>query len=342
MIQMRLVSDGRIEREEVATPRPRKGEVLIRVAWCGICGSDVHAFQGKHPFIDFPIVQGHEFSGTIERIGSGVEGLKVGDRVTVLPSLVCGKCFSCTHHRENICRELRVLGCQAPGAFADFVVAPGAQCFNLPGKVSLRDAALVEPLAVGVHACRRGGLRGGENVVVIGAGTIGLMTMMTAKALDCKVLQTDVVDYRLKLARKLGADSVWNAASGDAAKAAARRFGTAGADVVFECAGSPKSVAQAFAMSRKGSRIVMTAVYTQDMTVPMGIVQDWELQVVGTLMYRAKDYRAAIKYLRTGQVRPQPIVTHEIALEDLSEGYRVLLDPKQEKIKVVVRVGGGE
>ena len=340
MIQMRLLKPSEIRKEEVPAPEPGKNEILIRVAWCGICGSDVHAFHGKHPFISTPIVQGHEFSGIVSKLGEGVSTLGVGDRVTVEPSIVDGRCPSCRAGRYNICRNLRVLGCQLPGAFAEYVLVPAEKVYRLPQEIALKEGVLVEPLAVGIHAVRRARVTADENVIVVGAGTIGLMTMMAAKATGCKVLQTDVADYRLRLARECGADFTANAADCELEKEVEEAFGDKGADVIFECAGTQESVYQACRAASKGTRIVMTAVYTSEMTIPMGIVQDWELELIGTLMYMRQDYETALRYLQEGNVRTDLLITHEFQLEELAEAYRAIENPSVEKLKVVIKVSG--
>jgi len=336
--QVRLVAPHKLALEQVRARAPKRGEVRVRVAYCGVCGSDVHAFEGRHPFISTPILQGHEFSGTVERVGAGVRGLKPGDRVTAEPSLTCGTCFSCRHGRYNICRRLRVLGCQAPGAFAEYITLPAHKAVKLPSAISLRSAALIEPLAVGVHAVRIGAVQPDEHVVVVGAGTIGLMVMQAARARGCRVLQTDILPYRLRAARRLGASRVADLRKTRAATAVRGAFGARGADVIFECAGSQASTDDAFAMARKGTRLVMTAVYANDLSVPMGIVQDWELDLRGTLMYTMPDYRLAIRELRNGNVNADGMITHELPLEQLEQAYRLILERDTEKIKVLIRV----
>ncbi|MHA2288686.1 MAG: zinc-dependent alcohol dehydrogenase, partial [Promethearchaeota archaeon] len=198
--------------EEVEEPRPGTAEVCLKISYCGICGSDLHVFKGKHPFVPLPATPGHEFSGIISSIGGSVSGFKVGDRVTVEPSLVCGKCYNCKIGRYNICNELRVMGCQGDGAMADYLVVPADKLILIPDNLSLKHATLVEPLAVGVHATNKCGNLLNKNVVIIGAGMIGLSVLIcVVKAGAERIIVTDLSDERLELAEKLGSTQIINA-----------------------------------------------------------------------------------------------------------------------------------
>ena len=193
--------------ENVEEPTPGSKEVTIKIAYCGICGSDLHAFKGEHPFISLPATPGHEFSGIVSTIGKNVYDFKAGDRVTVEPSLVCGQCYNCKTGRYNICLNLRVMGCQGDGAMADYLIVPADKVVPIPKNLSLKHAALVEPLAVGVHAVKRGGDLFNKNVVIIGAGTIGLSVLLcVVKAGAKNIIITDLSYERLELARQLGAN----------------------------------------------------------------------------------------------------------------------------------------
>jgi len=213
MKQIKLTLPENLSIEEVPKPQPKGKEVLIKVRNCGICGSDIHAYFGKHPFISTPIVLGHEFSGDVEEVGSRVKNIKVGERVTVEPSLVCGKCYQCQEGRYNICQSLKVIGCQAPGALAQYITVPAEKVIPVPESVSYEKAAMIEPTAVGFHSVRRSHLKKGDNVLILGAGPIGILTLQAVRAGGAgKIIITDLNDCRLNMAKRLGADYPLNPA----------------------------------------------------------------------------------------------------------------------------------
>lgn len=316
------------------------GEVLVRVAYSGICGSDVHAYLGEHPFIACPVVPGHEFSGVVAQVGDAIADWRIGQKVTVEPSLVCGDCLNCREGRYNICQSLRVIGCQAPGALSELVAVPAGKVIPLPEGMSFQTGALVEPAAVAVGIVSRGGYVGGKRVVVIGAGTIGLMTMQVARAHGAdQVLQTDVIPERLRLARALGASHVVNVAERDLAGAITEAFGPDGADIIYECVGIEATIAEAIRVARKGSRIVVGGVFGQRTCVDMALVQDHELELLGALMYRRPDFLEAVRLLHEGLVEGRPLVTHRFELEQAADAFAMARRGGAEAIKVFIDVG---
>ena len=332
MIRANLVSPKKIVIEEVEKPKLRNGEVLIKVEYCGICGSDVHAYLGKHPFTTLPVIQGHEFSGRISDVVD-VKKFKVGQRVTVEPSLVCGKCRNCTSGRYNICDELRVMGFQSTGAFAEYIAVPESKVFVLPEKVSMEEGALIEPAAVGVHAARRVPLKN-KNALVIGAGAIGLMTMQAAKSFGARVMIADLLDYRLEKAKELGADKVTNARNENIAEAA-KEFGV---DVVFECVGSEGTARKAVEIARKGTKLVVVGVFAKEIMFPLHLVQDRELEITGSLMYMKEDYAQAIKFVKDGKMKVREMITHVLPLKELDRAYSLLMDENSRALKVLIKV----
>jgi len=347
MKQAEMVKPGQIAVSDVARPAPGKGETLIRVAVSGICGSDVHAWLGEHPFISCPVVPGHEFSGVIAELGphpsplpKGEGELRVGQKVTVEPNLVCGSCYNCHRGKYNICMKLKVIGCQAPGAMAEYLVVPAAKVVPLPETMSYEEGALVEPLAVAVHAMARGGYPGGKKVVILGAGTIGLLTMQVAKAHGAAAaLQVDIVPRRLALARELGADCVANAQEQDLASAIREFFGADGADIIYECVGVESTIASAIQVARKGSSIVVAGVFGKKSCVDMALVQDHELELIGTLMYTRTDFEEAIRLITAERVQVLPLVSHRYDLVQAAEAFETAQHGGEGAMKVLVYVG---
>lgn len=338
MRQVQLFAPEEIRLLEAPRPTPGPGELLIAVAVVGICGSDLHAYHGKHPFITLPVTPGHEFAGTVVEVGADVADFQPGDRVTVEPSLVCGKCYNCTHGHYNICEKLAVIGCQTTGAMADYLTVPAAKALRLPATLTWDQAALAEPLAVAVHAVRLAEFAPGARVLVLGAGAIGLMMLQAAKALGAgRVLVTDLLPERLALALQLGADGAINPAADDLETAMERLFGHERADVIFECVGVGATARQAIHVARKGTRIILAGVFENDVAIPLGLVQDHELSIVGTLMYAGDDFATALALLETGQVQAKPLITHRFPLEEAARAFAVA-DSRTEALKVLIEV----
>ena len=204
------IAPGKIEFIDVLTPETEANQILIKIKRIGICGSDIHVYHGKHPYTSYSVLQGHEVSGEIERVEARVKGLKKGDRVTIQPQAVCGRCYPCSHGKYHICDNLKVMGFQTTGAASEyFAVDADKLLLKLPDGMSFEHGAMVEPLAVAVHPLGRHGDVVGEKILVFGAGPIGNLVAQAAKAMGAeKVMITDISDYRVKLAEECGIDYV--------------------------------------------------------------------------------------------------------------------------------------
>ena len=324
--------------EEVPDPIPGPDEVLLDIVYAGICGSDMHAFLGEHPFIPLPATPGHEFSGRVSSVGENVRGLKPGDRVVCEPNLVCGHCFNCRTGRYNICENLVVMGCQGDGAMAQKFIAPADKTILIPDQLSLRDAVLVEPLAVGVHAARRAGDLFGKNVVILGAGTIGLMVLACVRqAGAAHIIITDLSARRLSLAEKMGASQTLNAGRKNEVEQIHAAQPYEGIDVIFECVGVEKSIRDAMAIVRKGGRIVVCGVFGSETTVRMVDVQDRELEIMGTIMYTRRDFTDAIRMLAENVVDTGIFLGDEYPLDRAQEAFDASFDTARH-VKVVFRI----
>ena len=324
--------------EEVPDPTPGPDEVLLDIAYAGICGSDMHAFLGEHPFIPLPATPGHEFSGKVVLVGENVKGLKPGDRVVCEPNLVCGQCYNCRTGRYNICENLRVMGCQGDGAMAQKFVVPADKTIPIPDQLSLRDAVLVEPLAVGVHAARRAGDLFRKNVVILGAGTIGLMVLTCVRqAGAARIIVTDLSDRRLSLAKKMGATHTLNAGKGNTVEQIHAGQFYEGIDLVFECVGVEESIRDAMAIVRKGGSIVVCGVFGSETTVRMVDVQDRELELIGTIMYIRRDITDAIRMLVEGVLDTAHFLGDEFPLEQAQKAFEASFDTTHH-VKVLFRI----
>jgi len=325
-----------IEIIDVEKPEPKPGEVLIRVARCGICGSDLHAYKGKHPDFAIPLIPGHEFSGVVEDVGESVEEVKKGDRVTVEPLKICGKCYYCKRGEYNQCLKFGVLGAQTNGAFTEYIAVQERWVYKIPDKMSFEEGAMVEPTAVAVHAVRRAGIVG-DTVLVLGAGTIGLLIMQVAKALGADtVVITDIVDWKLDFAKKLGADYALNPTRDNLKDVINGITDGLGVDTSFEAVGSNVTLSQALENTRKGGRVVIVGVYEKPMVEinAMKIVNK-ELEVFGSIVYRW-DYPKAIKLIEQGRVNAKSLVSDVIPLEKIKEGFERMLRREEGIIKIQV------
>ena len=333
-----MTAPGTIEFRQVARPVPLDDEVLVRTRRIGVCGSDIHVYHGLHPYTTYPVVQGHEVSGIVDSVGADVHEFAAGDRVVTMPQVTCGSCYPCRHGMYHICDHLRVMGFQTGGAAQEYFAVKAAMTLKVPESIGMDHAAMIEPLAVAVHALSRFGDVQGKNVVVLGAGTIGNLVAQAARASGAKrVLITDVSAYRLEMARKVGFSLVVDRRSEDLGEAM-QAFGPDGADAILECAGSPEAIADAVGHARKGSTIVVVGVFGKPPAVDMGLVQDRELTLAGSLMYRKCDYEKAIALAAAGAIDFDRLITHRFAFEDYPAAYRAIDQAHGNIMKVLIEL----
>jgi L-iditol 2-dehydrogenase len=339
MKQAIMTAPGAIEFRDVAVPEVADGDVLIRVKNIGVCGSDVHVFHGLHPYTSYPVVQGHEVSGEVVQTGGGVTGFSVGDRVTFVPQVVCGTCYPCRHGMHHICDSLKVMGFQTAGAAQEFFAVPDTLAMKLPSGLSFPHGAMIEPTAVAVHALGRAGDIVGRKVLVIGAGPIGNLVAQTAAGLGAEaVMITDLSDFRLDKARECGITARVNVTRDDLAAEVLRHFGPDKADVILECVGAEAAVTSAISVARKGSTLIVVGVFGHKPTVDLGLVQDRELTLRGTLMYQHEDYRTAIDLVATGKVKLAPLVTDSFPFDRYLDAYRYIEQTGDLALKVMIEL----
>lgn len=339
MLQQVMTAPGVIEFRETPRPIAAEGQVLVRIMRIGICGSDIHVYHGKHPFTRYPVTQGHEVSGRIEAVGSGVEGLSVGQKVTIEPQVCCGHCYPCTHGKYNLCEELKVMGFQTTGTASEYFTVDAAKVTPLPETMSYDEGAMIEPLAVTVHAAKRFPELKGARVAILGCGPIGILLMQSCKALGAaSVLVTDVSDYRLSVARSVGADYVVNTGETDMEQALRDAFGSDKADVIYDCAGSDITMGQAIRCARKGSTIVLVAVFSKLASVDLAVLNDHELELNTSMMYRHEDYVDAIRLVSEGKVQLRPLMSRHFAFRDYLKAYQYIDENREMTMKVIIDV----
>jgi len=341
MRQANMIEFGKMVVEDADVPVPGPSEVRIAVKACGICGSDVHAFRGEHPFIDAPIVPGHEFTGTIDALGEGVEAFEVGQKVTVEPSLVCGECEMCLSGLYNICENLKVLGCQTTGAMAEMITVPAEKVIPLPHSLSYEEGTLIEPTAVAVHALRRADLDRVERLLVIGAGPIGLQTLQVAHAWEIPtIVVSDVVDQKLAIAKELGATHTVNVVDESLSDFMTGEFGKSNPmDLVMECVGLEQTLLQAIETVKKGGQIVIVGVPPADPHIRLSWVQDRELDLRGTLMYRRPDFEEARDLIASGRIQTEPLITARYPIESIAEAMDELMSHPENNLKTLITIG---
>jgi len=338
MKQATMTAPGQIEIRQAPVPSPGPGQVLLKIQRIGVCGSDIHVYHGKHPYTSYPVVQGHEFSALVAAIGPGVQNITVGDKVTAMPQIVCGRCGPCLRGDEHICDALRVQGFQAPGCAQELWVTAADKIVKLPDAFSFEQGALVEPVSVAVHAIARAGQLQGRRAVVLGAGPIGNLVAQAARAAGASVLITDLSEHRLEIARRCGLLETSNPGVEDLATASRRVFGEPGFDLAFECVGVEATLDAAVANLAKGGRLIVVGVFGDKPRVDLGLVQDRELSIAGTLMYQRPDYEQAVAWIASGDIVTEPLMSEHFALDQYMDAYRFIDRERERTMKVFIDV----
>ncbi len=319
---------------------PGPGDVRVKVGSVGICGSDVHYFEFGR-IGDFvlksPLVLGHETSGTVEAVGEGVANLKPGDRVAMEPGLPCGVCRICRSGRYNLCAHVRFWATPpVHGSLSEYLVHPSAFTYKLPESMSLADGALMEPMAVGVHACNRVGVRPGDVVAINGAGTIGCMAMLaTFAAGSSQLIVSDIIPERLERAKRLGATSVVDARNAAFADAVLQQTGGEGADSVFECSGHKDGVQTAVKAVRRGGRIALIGMGHQPVQVDTVAAMAKEVDLLPIFRY-ANAFPTAIKLAARGTLRLEELVTDRFPLDESIKAFDLARKPRASTGKVMI------
>ena len=339
-----MTSLGKIELQQRPVPTPGPDEALVKLEYVGICGSDLHYYEtgaiGDF-VVRYPFVLGHEPGGTVVAVGERVTNVKVGDRVALEPGKTCGHCEFCRTGRYNLCPDV-VFFATPPvdGVFQEYVAHEAALCFPLPDNVSTLEGALIEPLAVGFHAANQGGAHIGQTAVVMGAGCIGLVSMMALKAEGVsRVYVVDIMENRLQKALELGADGVINGAKEDAVAAVRGLTGGRGCDLCIETAGTQATTVQTIQMTKKGATIVLVGYSkTGEMTLPMSLALDKELTFKTVFRYR-HIYPMAIEAVAAGKVNLKGIVTNIFSLDEAQEAMEYSVHHKADVVKSVIKIG---
>lgn len=317
--------------QEVPTPAPAHGEILVRVAACGVCHTDLHYIDhGTPTFKNPPLILGHEISGTVELLGEGVSGWTVGDRLLLPAVYGCGQCRMCREGRENICERMVMFGNNIDGGYAEFVVAPAKDALPLPDAIPLVEGAIIaDALTTPYHAVvNRGRVRPGDRVVVFGCGGIGLNLVQIAASLGAYVVAVDLLEDKLAWARRLGAAETIHPPQEERIDKAIRKLTDGGADVAFEAIGLPSTQEQAVACLRTGGRLVLVGFAGEAMRLDGGRVMYREMEIVGSLGCRAVDYPRVLEMVVQGRLKVAELVTARFPLERINDAFETLRQGK--------------
>ena len=315
---------GKIEIHDVPKPVPGPGEALVKVKSAGVCGSDVDGYRGQHPMIQPPIILGHECSGIIAEVGPGVPQSRLGEAVSVEPFFTCGKCPFCLEGTYNFCSDLKIIGHQVAGAFAEFVLIPAKFAHPMPEGVTFEEAAILEPCSGALHAVRRCGIQSGDFVVIVGCGTMGSFATQHCRNLSAEVLVIEPVAFKREAALDLGAAHAIDPGAQDAEAAVRELTGGKMADVVIEAVGERKTLEQTVSLVKNGGKIMLIG-WTGNAADPFDLTNTTfrELTVLGTLGF-CRDFPISMKLLGAGKVNIRRIITHRFDLDHVQEAIEML------------------
>jgi L-iditol 2-dehydrogenase len=325
---------------QVDTPNIKQShEVKIQVKVTGICGSEVHAYHGTHPFRVPPVISGHELAGIVVDVGNEVSSVSIGDRVTVEPHYGCGTCKRCRSGEYNICENKKVLGTQEwTGSFGEFIVVPESTVVPLPNNVSFEQGALIEPLAVGIHAVRKAKVGLGDKLAILGAGPIGLGILLAARNSGAtKIFITDALEYNLEIAKRLGATHPIQTSKVDAIETILKKTNGDGVDHVFIAVGIQAVLNDSFRIVKRGGKISEVALFGKKPEIEISYLQNKEIQIIGSNMYTRDDFEIAADAIATGMFDTSLFISKIIPIEEAKTGMKIVDEKLEDVIKVLLK-----
>lgn len=338
-----LTGKKKLEWAEREIPQPEKGELQVKLEYVGVCGSDLHFYQEgqlANWTLDGPLALGHEPGGVVSAIGEGVEGFEVGDRVSIEPAVPCGCCEDCRKGHYNLCKDIKMLAIpgERDGVNAEYCVHNASMCYKLPDNMTTLEGAMIEPLAVGLHATELSNAKVGETAMILGAGCIGLCTLLSLKARGVsEIYMSDVMDKRLEKALELGAARVFNSKT-ENIEAFAKTLPGGGADQVYECAGNRITTLQSSRLIKRAGKVTLVGVSPEPvLELDLATLNAMEGTIYSVYRYRNL-WPKAVAAVSSGVIPVKEIVSHEFAFEDCIEAIDYSLNHKDEVIKAVVRM----
>ena len=337
MKEVVITGPKQYEIREVPVPKPGDGEVLIQMKAAGVCGSDVHQFLGENPNAVFPRVPGHENAGVIVEVGKDVKNVKVGDHVVVDLVVACGECPQCKKGRRNVCRTVKARGSAIDGGWREYFAVPEHEVFLLPEDMPFKDAALIEPFAIGGHCTTRAGIQGGESVLVLGSGTIGAVILQTLKLKGCRVICADINDASLARAKEYGADAIVNTKTENLKDAVQKFTDGAGVDVIFDSACYPGSLTAVLEMGipANGATIVPMGFCTAQEGITQAMINTRELSIIGTRM-SCNQFQPTIERFAKHEYQLDGMVSHYIPFSQVGQVFENIIHPPKDMKKMVI------
>ena len=337
MKEVVITGPKQYEIREVPVPKPGDGEVLIQMKAAGVCGSDVHQFLGENPNAVFPRVPGHENAGVIVAVGKDVKNIKVGDHVVVDLVVACGECPQCKKGRRNVCRTVKARGSAIDGGWREYFAVPEHEVYLLPQDMPFKDAALIEPFAIGGHCTPRAGIQGGESVLVLGSGTIGAVILQTLKLKGCRVICADINDASLARAKEYGADAIVNTKTENLKDAVQKFTDGAGVDVIFDSACYPGSLTAVLEMGipANGATIVPMGFCTAQEGITQAMINTRELSIIGTRM-SCNQFQPTIERFAKHEYQLDGMVSHYIPFSQVGQVFENIIHPPKDMKKMVI------
>lgn len=341
---MRVVKNttkGIFETFDVDMPHPDKDQILIRIIQCGICGSDIQIYHGLHPCAKTPLIMGHECVAEVAEVGREQELFSVGDLVTVQPQVFCHTCHACRVGHTNVCENMKFMGVHIDGFFAEYALVPAWNVLKLDKNMNRDAAMLAEPVAVTVHAAKRGGVKPGMRVVVIGAGTIGNLTAQVCRLIGAKVMITDIQDSKLKIAAKCKIDFCVNTSRISLMDGILQSFDGQKADVIIDCAAASRVFPEIMECATGGTEVVLVGNYKELVKIDLTKIQRREIDLYGVMQYNRDDFADAISYLEKGKILTEHIITKHYPLDKVGEAF-AYIDEHPDTMKIAIDVGQEE
>lgn len=342
----RLVEPYHFELLDQPIPVPSDDEVLLKNITLGICTSDLQIYHGLHKYAAMPVTMGHEEAGLVVAVGKNVKGWKVGDRVVLQPQKFCKRCAPCRTGHPNVCEDLKVIGVHVDGCACEYTAVPADTLHALPGEVSFRDAALLEPMAVGFGVVRRINEVAdihGKRVCVVGAGTIGNLVAQACKSMGAaQVMITDVLDDKLALAKRCGIDFAVNTREKALADAVLECFGADKADIIVDSAANPLVFKSIMEAARKASIVVISGNYKEPVSFDVTLLQRREITLLGHMMYIHDEYEDALEQLAKGNIHTEGLITQEWTLDTYADAFKFIDEHPGDVVKMIVRISEDE
>lgn len=332
-----VTAPGKIELIERQLPEFYQSDVIVRVKACAICGSDLHIYKGKHPSAPLPVAIGHEISGEIILVGNDVTELKIGDRVTIEPVISCDKCYFCQRGQYHLCSKISFQYRKGQGGFTPYFVVNERWAHKLPDHIPYEEGAMVEPLAVAIHAIRRAELELGMTTAIFGDGAIGLLVLTLAKRISAgKAIMVGLQEHRLRMAKFLGADQIINNATEDPVEKIFSATNGLGADRSFEAVGIETTLIQSLQSLKKGGITVLLGIFeSSQISIPANLFIQKEITLSGSQGYNW-DFQRAINIISKEDLKLDKLITHTLPFDSLQEGFDLLLNEENHAIKVVI------